>query len=121
MNQIRRAVAAVAKGESVVIPPRYNPEKDGVCDVKCPRTFNPDAFHKWDMKKLTSIHEKHVGTKGPQTYNKMYYSLRQHFCWYHGWDYYEIPETRIVDQKKRSKLKRKLLNKLSVSKKGKVN
>ena len=65
----------------------------------------PQKFHEWKIEKLHDIHEQHIGTRGPNTFK--YGKLRQHFCYYHGWDYYDIPEKR---QKPESKLKRETEN-----------
>ena len=104
MYQIRRACALVSQGVKMVIPPNWNPSKNGCCDENVPRTWSAQKFHEWKIEKLHDIHEQHIGTRGPNTYKKMYGKLRQHLCYYHGWDYYDIPETR---RKPESKLKRK--------------
>ena len=104
-NQIRMAMCAIANGENAIIPPKWNPILNGVCEAskKLPRTTKPESIHRWSMEKLRKLHQKHLGTQGPNTYNEMYKKLRQHFCFYAGWAYYDVPEKRIRAGDKRQR------------------
>ena len=58
----------------------------------------PQKFHEWKIEKLHDIHEQHIGTRGPNTYKKMYGKLRQHVCYYDEWVLRysrETPETWV--------------------------
>ena len=43
------------------------------------------------IKELQNLHHEQRGTKEPKHYWKIFEKLRQHFVFYHGWQYYDIP------------------------------
>ena len=95
-DQIRMACCQIAQGEKRIIPPRWNPLRCGICDVKVDKCRKPSTIHRWKIEKLQKIHAKHFDdVKGPSTYKGMFEKLRQHFVFYHNWPYYEIPQNRI--------------------------
>ena len=98
-SRFKSSSTAASQGVKMAISPRYDPSKDGRCDTRVPKTYKLDKFHSWGMHKHLKIHQEHVGTKGPQTYHKIFCSLRQHFCYFHGWNYYECPNSRIDPKK----------------------
>ena len=118
MHQIRAACNRIARGENVVIPPPWNPSKNGNCDGHVPRSWTPEKLHGMKLEKLQGICQTHCGIKGPTTYKTMFIKLRQHLCFYHGWKPYDVPETRI---KPPSKLKRKRTSSGKKSKKNRHN
>ena len=95
-NQIRMACCAIARGERTIIPPKWNTSKNGVCETCVDKRWTPNKLHRWKIGKLQQIHADHFnGVKGPTVYKEMFQKLRQHFCFYHNWKYYDVPETRL--------------------------
>ena len=101
-SQIRLALGKVSRGLKVVIPPKYDKNKNGKCNCKVPIAWqrDPQKIHLCDMNELKKFHLWHIGTKGPNSYHEMYKKMRQHLCFFHNISYYDIPLKR---RKKTSK------------------
>ena len=69
--------------------------------------MTPSFLHHLQLKDLSNIHKQHCCTAGPGTYRKMFESLRQHLCFYHGFPFYEIPNTRLKQKEPQSTQPRK--------------
>ena len=80
-----------------MIPPKFDPNKNEKCDVTFGKKFlqSPDEIHHASLDELKKYHHEHLGTQGPTTYKKMFEKIRQHNCYYHGVNFYEIPPKRL--------------------------